>query len=186
MSAAAPDAQPPAEPHDPAHLMYDADTGICCDCPRMVDPLATPVEAAFPAAMRAYQDTAEFTEAEDAEQVVMAILRAAFRAVVPASAALDAPDRWDVSVPPGGYVCSVCGTPVESEPCPDHQPRAYAGMNEPDDGLDVLDALIGDMACGLECGGNDDGNLTDYLARLRNVRALLASTPTSTEETGHA
>lgn len=28
--------------------------------------------------------------------------------------------------PIGGFVCSECGTPTESEPCPDHQPAAYA------------------------------------------------------------
>lgn len=69
-----------AGPHDPAHRMYDADTGVCLDCDRIVDPLAAPVAAAFLAALRAYQDVAEFTEAEDAERVVTAILRAAFRA----------------------------------------------------------------------------------------------------------
>lgn len=31
-----------------------------------------------------------------------------------------APQVWDDSVPPGGFVCSVCRTPVESEPCPEH------------------------------------------------------------------
>ena len=39
------------------------------------------------------------------------------------------PSRWDRSVPPGGLVCAVprpdradgiCGTPIESEPCTDH------------------------------------------------------------------
>jgi hypothetical protein len=29
---------------------------------------------------------------------------------------------WDSSLPPGGRVCSICGQPVESEPCPDHAP----------------------------------------------------------------
>lgn len=29
-------------------------------------------------------------------------------------------ERWDDSVPPGGWVCAVCGLPCESEPCPDH------------------------------------------------------------------
>lgn len=29
---------------------------------------------------------------------------------------------WDAAVPPGGYICSTCGTPVETEPCPDHAP----------------------------------------------------------------
>ena len=29
----------------------------------------------------------------------------------------------DLSVPPGGYVCAICRTPVESEPCPDHGKR---------------------------------------------------------------
>lgn len=31
-----------------------------------------------------------------------------------------APAVWDDSVPPGGFVCSVCRTPVESEPCALH------------------------------------------------------------------
>lgn len=30
---------------------------------------------------------------------------------------------WDPSLPPGGYVCSICGEPVESEPCPQHGPE---------------------------------------------------------------
>lgn len=34
--------------------------------------------------------------------------------------AVPAPQVWDDSVPPGGFVCSVCRTPVESEPCPEH------------------------------------------------------------------
>jgi hypothetical protein len=31
---------------------------------------------------------------------------------------------WDDSVPPGGFVCAVCRIPVESEPCPEHGPKA--------------------------------------------------------------
>lgn len=31
------------------------------------------------------------------------------------------PSVWDSSVPPGGYVCAGCGTPTETEPCPEHQ-----------------------------------------------------------------
>lgn len=31
------------------------------------------------------------------------------------------PSVWDGSVAPGGWVCSVCGMPTESEPCVDHQ-----------------------------------------------------------------
>lgn len=45
---------------------------------------------------------------------------------------IDALDRWDPSIPPGGYVCSVCGDPTESEPCPAHQPRAYAAIDQPE------------------------------------------------------
>lgn len=30
---------------------------------------------------------------------------------------------WSDETPPGGMVCSICGQPVESEPCPDHAPR---------------------------------------------------------------
>lgn len=37
----------------------------------------------------------------------------------------DAADVWDGSIPPGGYVCFVCKTPTESEPCQEHQPIAY-------------------------------------------------------------
>lgn len=33
---------------------------------------------------------------------------------------LPAAEVWDDSVPPGGRVCSVCRTPVESEPCELH------------------------------------------------------------------
>ena len=32
-----------------------------------------------------------------------------------------AESTWDDLVAPGGFVCAVCGTPTESEPCPDHQ-----------------------------------------------------------------
>lgn len=44
----------------------------------------------------------------------------------------DAPDKhillpW--GDPIGGFVCSVCDTPVESEPCEEHQPVAYARCN---------------------------------------------------------
>lgn len=38
----------------------------------------------------------------------------------------DAPDEWVVYNGMGGYICSVCGDPVESEPCPEHKPDAYA------------------------------------------------------------
>ena len=36
-------------------------------------------------------------------------------------AARPALDVWDDSVAPGGYVCSACGMPTESEPCAEHQ-----------------------------------------------------------------
>lgn len=45
-----------------------------------------------------------------------------------------APDAEDMHVyahefdPIGGFVCSVCGMPTESEPCPEHQPAAYSRM----------------------------------------------------------
>lgn len=31
---------------------------------------------------------------------------------------------WSDETPPGGMVCGTCGYPVESEPCPDHAPKA--------------------------------------------------------------
>lgn len=39
-----------------------------------------------------------------------------------------APDVWDGTLPPGGYVCAACGQPTESEPCPDHQPEPAAAL----------------------------------------------------------
>lgn len=39
---------------------------------------------------------------------------------------IEAPDEWIILNGIGGYVCSVCGVPVETEPCPEHQPEAYA------------------------------------------------------------
>ncbi len=41
----------------------------------------------------------------------------------------DAPCKWVVIANMGGYVCGTCGTPTESEPCPEHQPRAYARID---------------------------------------------------------
>jgi hypothetical protein len=48
----------------------------------------------------------------------------------------DAPDVWFDDVAPGGYGCGglmadgkMCGVPTESEPCPTHQPNAYAAIN---------------------------------------------------------
>lgn len=36
------------------------------------------------------------------------------------------PSVWDGSVAPGGWVCSVCRMPTESEPCVDHQVAGQA------------------------------------------------------------
>ena len=38
----------------------------------------------------------------------------------------DAPDKLIFINGMGGYVCSVCEMPVESEPCQEHQPDEYA------------------------------------------------------------
>lgn len=53
-----------------------------------------------------------------------------------------APEVWDASVPPGGYVCSACGIPVESEPCPDHGVPAPEAAT-PDPVAATVSALIG-------------------------------------------
>jgi|SRR5699024_1087424 len=37
----------------------------------------------------------------------------------------DAPDVFDPTVPPGGWVCGACGMPTESEPCRTHQPHIW-------------------------------------------------------------
>ena len=36
---------------------------------------------------------------------------------------------WSDAVAPGGFVCSICGMPVESEPCADHAPEAIEGCD---------------------------------------------------------
>lgn len=38
----------------------------------------------------------------------------------------DAVSQWVLIDDIGGYVCATCGASTESEPCPEHQPRAYA------------------------------------------------------------
>ena len=43
----------------------------------------------------------------------------------------DAADKWVLYNEIGGYVCSACGTPTESEPCAHHQPEAFAKMHAP-------------------------------------------------------
>jgi len=141
----APDAQPPAEPHDPTHLMYDADTGICCDCPRMVDRLAAPVAAALDPALAAFNSAIEFGTPDEIEHGITVALRAAFLAVPPASAALD-------------------GTPTPTD----------------------AEAELVEQA--LRCVDTDSAGhwptAAGWLAyEVRRLRALLASTPTRTEET---
>ncbi|MFE5563336.1 hypothetical protein [Streptomyces sp. NPDC056544] len=38
---------------------------------------------------------------------------------------------WSDELPPGGFVCNVCGQPVESEPCPDHEPKPQRQAEDP-------------------------------------------------------
>lgn len=46
--------------------------------------------------------------------------------VIRAALTPDASSRWVLIDDVGGYVCGKCGTPTESEPCSEHQPREYA------------------------------------------------------------
>ncbi|HWO64592.1 MAG TPA: PD-(D/E)XK nuclease-like domain-containing protein [Umezawaea sp.] len=55
----------------------------------------------------------------------------------------EAPDRFDPSIPPGGFVCSVCGTPVESEPCREHQPVAWTNAQGSPIKLTEADPALG-------------------------------------------
>jgi hypothetical protein len=66
---------------------------------------------------------------------------------------------WDASLPPGGYVCSICGDPVESEPCPEHAPRTEQHWASIADSLNAL------AAAGTHVGIAIDGVLTDHLTR---------------------
>lgn len=52
---------------------------------------------------------------------------------------------WDDSVAPGGYVCGYCGTPVESEPCADHE--AAPSTEEPDATLTAVERWRTDSSC---------------------------------------
>ncbi|WP_104087272.1 hypothetical protein [Arthrobacter sp. GMC3] len=42
----------------------------------------------------------------------------------------DALDEWSAACPPGGFVCSECGMPTESEPCEEHQKNAWKAMTD--------------------------------------------------------
>ena len=47
---------------------------------------------------------------------------------------VDAPDKHiylNDADPIGGYVCATCEMPTETEPCAEHQPNAYAAMDQP-------------------------------------------------------
>lgn len=48
---------------------------------------------------------------------------------------------FDESVPPGGFVCSICGSPVESEPCPEHAPAEIDVVEAQAKQLDDVRAL---------------------------------------------
>lgn len=54
----------------------------------------------------------------------------------PTRTSQDAPDVWFTNPAPGGYGCgrrlvtgTLCGESTESEPCPQHQPVAYAAID---------------------------------------------------------
>ena len=60
-------------------------------------------------------------------------------------------ERWDDSVAPGGMVCRVCGVPVESEPCMEHNPVAAAEA-ERDEALGRLAKVEARLRMCADCG----------------------------------
>jgi hypothetical protein len=73
---------------------------------------------------------------------------------------------WDAELPPGGLVCSICGEPVESEPCTDHAPAAapFVPRTEREYWVDIADALNAANAAGMPVGIDMEGILTDHQA----------------------
>lgn len=59
----------------------------------------------------------------------------------------DVASEWSAECPPGGSVCSACGVPVESEPCKQHQPDAYAAMSGVRVPVSLFERVAGCFAC---------------------------------------
>jgi hypothetical protein len=53
----------------------------------------------------------------------------------------NAPNVWDGTLPPGGFVCGACGQPVESEPCEQHQSARFLDLASPEADQRLADAL---------------------------------------------
>lgn len=81
-----------------------------------------------------------------------ALSRAIHEATTVLSSPPDAPNVWDPAIPPGGYVCSVCGDPTESEPCPAHQPRAYAAIDQPEPARQDMRAALAAVVAWWDAG----------------------------------
>lgn len=55
---------------------------------------------------------------------------------------------WDASVPPGGWVCAICRTPVESEPCTEHSGRTTDVGGSPADSNTPVPAVVAGTEAG--------------------------------------
>lgn len=67
---------------------------------------------------------------------------------------------WDDVVPPGGLVCTTCGAPVESEPCPEHgAPVREVPVRRRADAVDP--ELVADQLLAGERPGGDQGSTED-------------------------
>ncbi|MBF6213727.1 hypothetical protein IU487_22175 [Nocardia puris] len=72
---------------------------------------------------------------------------------------------WSDLAPPGGWVCAVCGVPVESEPCSEHEPPAVR--------LELAEAWIAH----LEGAYGIPADARERWMRLRAAGALEAASP---------
>ncbi|MBF6515557.1 hypothetical protein IU421_14890 [Nocardia cyriacigeorgica] len=66
--------------------------------------------------------TAALTEANDARAGALERIRELAARIAELEAQQPYREVWSDEVAPGGRVCSICGQPVESEPCPKHAP----------------------------------------------------------------
>lgn len=75
---------------------------------------------------------------------------------------------WSDECPPGGMVCSICGVPVESEPCSKHGPGEEISQREPIGFAVVYTSESGQFISG-------DSVLTLGYAQIKAARSRRAS-----------
>lgn len=91
--------------------------------------------------------------------------------------------RWDDGCPPGGMVCATCGEPVESEPCPEHNPKAIVaaghkllfGRIEGFGVVQLADMLREDATALVALGEDEVASTDDPLTLMRCLHATVGA-----------